>query len=349
MSPHHKSHRGDYCNNDNGGVIKLVNTIIGGDPLLILEAKSSLLSAARTAGYNEHVSLSMDSENDWNTLIEIISNSSLFSDKLLIEIRLPTKNPGKLGKRVLTQLTCDTYFCSESNIVILVILPYLDKNTYTSQWAKALLKSSNVIRTQATIERTSFPAWIKDRLGKQNQKVSESALFWLAARLESNLLEAHQEIEKLSFLYPKGDIAFSDLECSLSGIAAHYKASDLRDAILEENPERAMRIIASLRTEEESLPLVLWILGEETYTLDYLSHAQVQGQDLQKLMSQLHIFGKRKQMIQKALSRVPSKTWREAISRMHKIDQLVKGVRTAEYLANPWDEIVFLVLYITSQ
>ena len=78
--------------------------VSGDEPLLIIEACDTLRSAARQAGYTERVSLVMDARSDWSTLIAATQNVSLFGDKRLVEVSLPSGKPGKTGSDTLLKL-----------------------------------------------------------------------------------------------------------------------------------------------------------------------------------------------------------------------------------------------------
>ena len=73
-------------------------TIHGDEPLLAQEVGDAIRAAARTAGYSERSVFTVSGAHfDWAGVIGASQAMSLFSDKQLIEIRIPGGKPGKEG------------------------------------------------------------------------------------------------------------------------------------------------------------------------------------------------------------------------------------------------------------
>ena len=74
--------------------------LIGGEePLFVRESEDAVRAAARAAGCNERVVLEVEAGFDWNRLSDAAANLSLFGDRRLIELRLPTGKPGTAGAK----------------------------------------------------------------------------------------------------------------------------------------------------------------------------------------------------------------------------------------------------------
>src|SRR5690606_25701669 len=189
-----------------------------------------------------------------------------------------------------------------------------------------------------TIERERLPAWIGQRLARQNQQVDAATLQWIADKVEGNLLAAHQEIQKLGLLYPEGPIAAEDVERAVLNVA-RYDVFGLRDAMLAGDAARVVRMMAGLRAEGEALPLVLWAVGEEVRLLARLSAIRQAGQDLAGAMRRLRVFGARERLLRQALDRVPAQAWPAAVQHAHEVDRLIKGLSAPGRLADPWEEM----------
>ena len=124
-----------------------------------------------------------------------------------------------------------------------------------------------------TIERAKLPQWIGQRLAHQKQKASAEALEFIAERVEGNLLAAHQEIAKLSLLYPAGEVSLEQVHDAVMNVA-RYDVFQLPVAMVAGDAARVGKTMAGLRAEGEAIPLVL--LGDHRGTADAAS-GQVAG------------------------------------------------------------------------
>eukprot|EP01036_Dinobryon_divergens_P041896 gene41896-55593_t len=85
--------------------LKPLYTIHGDEPLLAQEAADAIRTAARAQGYTERSSYTVAGAHfDWGEVLASGGSMSLFSDKQLIEIRIPSGKPGKDGSQALQQI-----------------------------------------------------------------------------------------------------------------------------------------------------------------------------------------------------------------------------------------------------
>src|SRR5690606_19162047 len=143
--------------------------------------------------------LVMDARSDWSQVIAATRTVSLFGDRRVLELKLPTGKPGKAGADTLAQLAEQSGAQSDPDTIVIVALPRLDRATRESRWMQALARHGVTVDVP-TIERERLPAWIGQRLARQNQHVDAATLQWMADKVEGNLLAAHQEIQKLGLL-----------------------------------------------------------------------------------------------------------------------------------------------------
>src|SRR5690606_10114029 len=156
-------------------------------------------------------------------------NVSLFGDRRLLELKIPTGKPGRTGGEVLSRMAADATRPATETVVILN-LPRLDKTTRSSKWARALEANSTWLDIPS-IQRDDLPSWIGQRLAQQKQQVDRNTLEWIADKVEGNLLAAHQEIQKLGLLYAEGQIDARDVETAVLNVA-RYDVFGLREAML---------------------------------------------------------------------------------------------------------------------
>lgn len=318
--------------------------VSGDEPLLITEALDALRAAAGRSGYGERVSLTLDARGDWSSLISATQNISLFGDRRLVDLHIPSGKPGKTGGETLIKLADMVTSGALIDTVVLVHLPRLDKAGRTAKWAQALFEVATSVEI-ANVERAQLPQWIKQRLARQKQQLDVETLEWMADKVEGNLLAAFQEIQKLGLLYPAGKIDGADVRRAVLNVA-RYDVFGLRDAMLNAQGAKALTMLNGLRAEGEALPLVLWSIGEEIRVLARLSQAQAAGQDLQAEMRRQRVFGAREQLLRQTLARVPAAAWPPAVQHAHDIDRLIKGLSVPGRLSDPWEELGRLALRI---
>src|SRR5690606_166813 len=109
----------------------------GDEPLLQQEALDAIRAAARAAGYTERSSFTVAGAHfDWSAVLAAGGSLSLFADRQIGEIRIPTGKPGKDGSNALQQIA----EAARGNDAVLpvVTLPRLDKPTRSSAWFSAL-------------------------------------------------------------------------------------------------------------------------------------------------------------------------------------------------------------------
>src|SRR5690606_37261916 len=115
----------------------------------------------------------------------------------IIDLRIPDGKPGKDGGEAIVDYL---EHLSPDNI-LLIRCPQLNKQSQNSKWVKAI-KASGVCCIIWKVKAGELPRWILKRASSRQLGLDHEAANILAQRVEGNLLAAHQEIEKLSLLFP---------------------------------------------------------------------------------------------------------------------------------------------------
>jgi len=308
--------------------------------LLALEAADRIRRAARASGYSERDVLTVERSFKWGELLAANQALSLFGDKKLIELRIPTGKPGKDGGAALQAYTKDL---SPDNLT-LITLPKLDWKTAKAAWVASLQQAAVYIEIP-TIERAQLPAWIGSRLAAQGQSADRQGLDFIADRVEGNLLAAHQEIQKLGLLHEPGRLTFEQIHDAVLNVA-RYDVFKLSEAMLAGDPARLVRMLEGLKGEGEALPLVLWAVAEEIRTLLKLKSGMAQGRPLGVLLKEYRIWGPRERMMEPALRRITLPTLEAALRDAAQIDKMVKGLRAKAFAGDAWDAMLQLALRV---
>ena len=314
--------------------------ITSDEHLLALEAADKIRRAARAAGHTERDVLTVERTFKWGELLAANQALSLFGDKKLIELRIPSGKPGKDGSAALQAYAKDL---SPDNLT-LITLPKLDWQTAKASWVASLQQAAVYIEIP-NIERAQLPGWIGQRLGAQGQSADRSALDFIADRVEGNLLAAHQEILKLGLLHEPGKLSFEQVQDAVLNVA-RYDVFKLSEAMLVGDPARLARMLEGLKGEGEALPLVLWAVSEEIRTLLKLKAGMAQGRPLGALLKEYRIWGPRERMMEPALRRISLPTLEAALQEAAQVDKMVKGLRAKAFAGDAWDAMLQLALKV---
>jgi DNA polymerase-3 subunit delta len=293
--------------------------VYGEEILLVEESCRTIREAAQAAGYAERQLLTADSGFDWNGLYASLQSLSLFCERRLIELRLPSARPGETGAAILTQIAAQP----PADVVFLVICGKLEKAAREAKWVKAL-EGAGVAIGVYPIEAAQWPAWVRRRLQAQGLQPGPGVVELLAHLMEGNPLACAQEIDKLAMLRSGGVIGLDDIEGNLSD-NARFNVYALADAGLRGEPAAASRILASLRGEGVEPALILWALVREIRELAQMAHLVACGQPLARVLDARRVWTKRKPLVGAALKRLPRQAWQDLLQRAARADRILKG------------------------
>lgn len=314
--------------------------------LLALEAADRIRACARAAGFTERDVLVVERHFKWGELLAANQALSLFGDRKLIELRIPGGKPGKDGGQALQAYAAGCGVAAGDTLT-LVSLPRLDWQAQKSAWVAALQQHAVYIDIP-NVERHQLPNWIGQRLAAQGQSADKVALEFMVERVEGNLLAAHQEIRKLTLLYPEGRLSFEQVQDAVLNVA-RYDVFKLSEAMLSGDIPRLVRMLDGLKGEGEALPLVLWAVTEEIRTLLKLKLGTADGRPLPTLMKEYRIWGPREKLIAPALARVKLSMLEQALTQSAQIDRMIKGLRTTKFAGDAWDALLQLSVMIAKR
>lgn len=320
------------------GALAPIYVVAGDETLLAVEAADAIRAAAREMGYGEREVLHADARFDWSRLVQAASGLSLFAEKRIVELRLPGGKPGKVGGEALREFAA----APGDDLVVIITLPRLDRDTRASRWAAALEHAAIWVEVEK-IERPALPEWIGGRLARNRQRAAREALEFIADRVEGNLLAAHQEIGKLALLYPAGELSLEQVADAVLNVA-RYDVYALAPALLAGDGARALRLLEGLRVEGEPLPLVLWVVAEELRTLLRAQEAVAGGKPFGMVARELRVWGPREKLMPKALRRLPAATLAALLARCADVDRLAKGLAAPARDGDPWLELADIAL-----
>ncbi len=319
-------------------------TLWGDEPLLVQEAADAIRAAARAAGHTERqVHTVSGAHYNWSGLLGASQAMSLFADKQIIEIRIPSGKPGKEGSEALQR------YCAlnSDDTVTLVTLPRLDGTQQKSGWFTALDAAGMTLKFDP-IDRKLLPQWIAQRMAALGQRVQggeagQRTLAFFADRVEGNLLAAHQEIQKLGLLFPSGELSFEQIESAVLNVA-RYDVFKLGEAVLAGQVERALRMLDGLQAEGEAAVLVHWTLSEDIRSLKRVRDAMAAGRPLPMALREARVWGAKERLMERAVPLFTDNAVAALLQAAQVCDGLVKGLRHPDWPTEAWDGLKRLVL-----
>ncbi len=330
--------------------LRSLYTLHGDEALLVQEAADAIRAAARQQGYTERsVHVVSGAHFDWSEVLAAGGSMSLFAERQILEIRVPTGKPGKEGSPMIQQLAQSAE--GNDSTLTLFILPRLDGPTKKGAWFGALEQFGVSLQIDS-LERAQLPQWIAQRLKLQNQSVAsgqdgQNCLQFFADRVEGNLLAAHQEIQKLSLLYPAGELTHAQVESAVMNVA-RYDVFKLSEAVLAGQVARVQRMLDGLQAEGEAAVLVHYTLAEDIRALKRVKDAMAEGRPLPMALREQRIWGAREKLFERVLPKLSTARLAQLLKNAHQVDGIVKGLKVADWPTDPWQALQRLALRVSS-
>ncbi|WP_332813051.1 DNA polymerase III subunit delta [Ramlibacter sp.] len=313
----------------------------GDEPLLVQEAADAIREAARAAGYSERsVHTVAGAHFDWSAVLAAGGSLSLFADRQMVEVRIPSGKPGKEGSAALQQMAGQA--AGNDSTLTLVLLPRLDFQTRKSAWFGALEGAGASVELPP-VERAALPQWIAQRLARQCQRVAageegQRTLQFFADRVEGNLLAAHQEIQKLGLLYPAGELGFGQVESAVLNVA-RYDVFKLSEAALAGQLARVQRMLDGLQAEGEAQVLVHYTLAEDIRALKRVKDAIAAGRPLPLALREQRVWGLKERLFERVLPRLSPMALDNLLQAAHVVDGIVKGLKAPGWPPDGWQAL----------
>jgi DNA polymerase III subunit delta len=323
--------------------LKSLYTLHGDEALLIQEAADAIRAEARKQGYTERVVHTVAGAHfDWSEVLAAGGSMSLFGDKQIVEVRIPSGKPGKEGSPAIQQIAENAK--GNDDVLTIFVLPKLDKMSKTGAWFSALDSFGVTIEVQE-IDRRALAPWLTQRLAQVGLRVKsgeegERTLKFFADRVEGNLLAAHQEIQKLSLLHPSNaespkELSFEEIEAAVLNVA-RYDVFKLSEAVLAGNLVRTQRMLDGLQAEGEAEVLVHWALSEDIRNLHRVRSLMDEGKPLPMALQEARVWGIKQRLYERILPRLSPLDSANLLHAAHQVDGIVKGLKSPGWPSDSW-------------
>jgi DNA polymerase III subunit delta len=292
--------------------------IIGIEPLQRQEHHRHI--CAQLSDYHRHVFV-LKSAKDWTLLSEASQEwYDLFSNHHLIECQVQAQIP-KEGLLFLQQWVAQKSH-QTSMLLLVEKFDWVRPSDY-----QPLLKAGTVYWAKA-IPPKDFTTWLRNHAKKKGVKLAQDAVLCLARYTESNLLAAHQAIEKLRIL-KQGVITEQEV---IHYLSHQMQASvfDLTEACIAGNTEKTFRILATLQREGVEPQVVLWAITREVRTIIHIATTVQSGMPLRAACESVGVWQSRTALYDQAVNLVPLHRFYTLLSQAQLIDRMIKGLEPGE-------------------
>jgi DNA polymerase-3 subunit delta len=233
-----------------------VYLISGDEPLAVGESADAVRGAARAAGYADRTVFFIERGFAWDELRHATQALSLFAERRLFELRMPSGKPDK-GAAVLLDIATQP----PPDVICLIITDKLDRKSAEAPWVRAIERQGVFIPVWP-VPAAALPAWLAARARALHLTLQPDAARLILERVEGNLLAAKQELDVLALL-ANGEPISAQLVMRTVADSARYDVFQLAEAAAAGDAQRALRILVGLRGEGVEPTLILWALVRE--------------------------------------------------------------------------------------
>jgi DNA polymerase III subunit delta len=292
--------------------------ISGDEPQQLGELADAIRKSAKERDFTAREIFFVDKLFDWKQLNVAADTFSIFADKKIIDLRLPTGTPGIEGGKAIAA------YCQRlpEDTLLLITTGKITKDAQKSSWFQAVDKVACVIQVWP-LTGQDLHRWIQDRLQQRGITTEPGAVKILADRVEGNLLAAAQEIEKLYVLYGSGKLSTLQI-IDVVADSSRYDVFKLVESALSAQPDKVLKIVSSLSAEGIASAIVLWALMREARILISYKAAQNQGEK-ELILKKNGIWGERKQLIDSAVKRLTHTELNQVLVLGAQADRQIKG------------------------
>jgi len=303
-----------------------------------MQLGDKLRTYARDNGYDERQVLIANEEADWAAFREAADSMSLFAEKRIIELRLPTGKPGRNGAEILKQYCTDP----APDVLLIITSAKLDRGGSSSAWFKAIDKAGVTIAVYP-IEPAKLNRWLSDKLSAHGLTATPEAVSLITERVEGNMLAAAQEVERLALLYPTGELSVDQVLAAVAD-SARYSIGDLVQSVLAGKSDRAIRVVRGLREEAVAPVLILWALSQEIRSGARAAEAHERGVGIDSALKGAGVWPSRAKPLKAAMARHSAANWLGMLAATAQLDRLVKGHAAGDV----WDSFESLCVQLSA-
>lgn len=303
----------------------------GDEPLQLMEAADLVRSVCKQAGFAETERFHVDNARsfDWQAFAMSGNSMSLFGDKKVVNLHIPSGKPGTEGAAALKKW-CES---PPDDAVLVIISGKPEGRFQTSAWFKAIDKVGVTMQVWP-LSAQKMHGWIRQRMTACELQSDAAAVELLVDRVEGNLLAAQQEIEKLAILHRGQNVTAKDVVASVTD-SSRYTILDLIEASLASDTARSLKVLDGLKAAGDSPVMVCWHLSSEVRKIISVMARIDGGENPSQAMFKSGVWKNRQPLVGQVIRNRPRLFWLRAASDCSYLDRLSKGMASGDL----WTEI----------
>lgn len=295
--------------------------LFGDEPLLVEESADLIRQQSRENGVVERDVWHVDGRFKWTDIPVETQSLSLFSEKRLLEIRMPGGAPGREGADWFKRF-CDA---SPDDVVLLIISGKIAPQQQKAKWFKTL-EQQGICVQHWPVSFDRLPAWLIQRAQRQSVQLSKAAATMIAERVEGNLFAAAQEVNKLALLSHDGEADEQLVQASVAD-SARFEAFGLMDVVYAGEARKIPRMISQLKAEgHDILAIFSAIVWSVRRCADMASELH-RGLRLEAVFAAQKppVWDRNKPLMIQVLKRHSPASWHRFLQQLAAIDRAAKG------------------------
>ena len=294
--------------------------IVGDEPLQLQEAIDAIREKAKSEGFTEREVLHVDAKFKWDMLFASMGTMSLFAEKKIMELNIPTGKAGTAGSKAIVQFVENI----PDDICLIIRCEEWTVANDKTKWVKTVEKFGTFMRVYLP-KGNDFRQWLASRCRNIGLTVDADAIAQLAIRLEGNLLAAAQELEKLKMRFASKPISAKDI-VGLVADNARFDVFRLTDTLLENNLIRVLKILRGLQQNNIPITVIHWAFERQIRTLLYFAELKAKHQSASFADYRKHgIWQNQQTLIQNTINRLSLPKIHELLVGIAQLDRICKG------------------------
>lgn len=291
---------------------------LAGQDTYLLEDSSTAIKKQIKSRYDcDEKIMTIQSVDDWRTVIEEANSYSLFSETTLLTIYYDKKSLESSGKKIIND------YLNNINSRCFIIIRTPNITAKQLQWLIPLNDILFIIHY--SLNKEAMTQWIVAQLQKNSFTFDVSLPALINQYTQGNMLACAQVIEKLSLSYsPNAHISVQQgLEQVFN--QCEHNLFELIDACLLGQADKSIQILRYAAHNKTESILVLWMLTQEIRLLIQLQYCIKQNMDIKTACSQLKIWPQKSTLYQSAAKRINYETLQHLLNYCLIIDEQIKS------------------------
>lgn len=308
--------------------------LIGQDNYLVEDAVTTIKTAIKATHECDEKTLSVQSADDWNTLIEEANSYSLFADAVLISVFFDKKTIDAAGKKILTSYLKAV----NSKCFIIIRAP----NVPAKQLLWLASENQVLVVISYPMNADTMKQWIAMQFKKNNMPIAPQVPDLIYQYTQGNMLACAQVIEKTLLSNPTATQISNTLALEHLSDQCEHGTFELVEACLMGQSDKAIQILRQAANNKTESTLVLWMLTQEVRLLGQLLYAVQQRTDFKTACSALKIWPQRISMYQITIKRMQYDVVQALLHYCQTIDERIKSSMNTQV----WNALENLALSI---